>query len=211
MRILDLFCGAGGSAWGLQQAFPDAEIIGVDIRPQKNYPFAFVQADALTYPLEGADLVWASPPCQEYSPLRAVTKKRYPDLVAPVRQRLLAWGGPWILENVPQAPLLNGAELCGAVFGLRVYRHRRFEAPFVVLAPPHSRHTVKAGGHKAQRERKAYYLEGGFVTVTGHVGSYCGPAMGITWMTGEELSQAIPPAYSAYLAQFIPGWGRLAR
>ena len=204
MRIADLFCGAGGAAMGLHQAFPDAEIVGFDTRPQPRYPFTFVQQDALTVDLDGFDFVWASPPCQEYTPLRAVSGKHYPDLVAPTRERLEAWGGPWIIENVKQAPLLHGAELCGNSFGLRVYRHRRFEAPFLLMAPLHVAHTIRAGGHKSQRQRKAHYLAGGFVTVTGNVGSYCGPAMGIDWMTGAELSQAIPPAFSRYLAQFIP-------
>ena len=67
MKILDLFCGAGGVAMGLHRAFPDATIIGVDINKQPRYPFEFVQGDAMTYPLEGADLVWASPPCQLFT------------------------------------------------------------------------------------------------------------------------------------------------
>lgn len=73
----------------------------------------------------------------------------------------------------------------------------------MLFQPHHPAHTVRAGGHKSQRQRKTHYLAGGFVTITGNVGSYCGPAMGIDWMTGEELSQAIPPAYSRFLAEQI--------
>jgi DNA (cytosine-5)-methyltransferase 1 len=189
---------------GLHRAFPAAEIVGVDIAPQENYPFAFVCADAMTYPLDGYDFIWASPPCQRYTALANLHKDRsYPDLLAPTRDRLLGWGGPWIIENVVGAPLLWSAQLCGAMFGLRTYRHRRFEAPFLMLAPPHLPHFVRTNA--TGRQRKARWLNGEFASVTGNIGSYCGPeAMGISWMTGDELSQAVPPAYSEYLARFIP-------
>lgn len=196
---------------GLHQAFPDAEIVGVDIRPQPHYPFTFVQGDALSYPPHGFDFVWASPPCQEHSTLKAISRRhggRLPDhhrdILVPMRWQMQSWGGPYIFENVVGAPLAFTAELCGLTFGLRVYRHRRFEAPFMLLAPPHQRHVLPTGRSRGQTQRKASYLAGNFVTITGNVGSYCGDAMGIDWMTGEELSQAIPPAYSRYLAQFIP-------
>src|SRR5205085_10382671 len=101
--------------------------------------------------------------------------------------------------NVPGAPLRNTITLCGAMFGLRVYRHRRFETPFLLLQAPHVAHPVKRVGATWQHKRKAHYLAGGFVTITGDVGSYCGAAMGIDWMTGEELSQAIPPAYTTLI------------
>lgn len=216
MRILDLFCGAGGAAYGLHQAFPDAEITGVDCRFQKNYPFRFVQGDALTFPLDGYDFVWASPPCQEHTSLRHIAARSrrsaiadwHKDVLDPTRERLLAWGGPWIIENVVGAPLFFSAQLCGLTFGLRVYRHRRFEAPFMLIAPPHQKHVMPAYSHRNPTTgltRKQSYLAGqSFASITGHAGSYCGAAMGIEWMTGEELSQAIPPAYSKYLAQFIP-------
>src|SRR6266567_3680474 len=93
-------------------------------------------------------LVWGSPPCQEHTSLRAVTHRIGPvpethrDILAPVRAKLIAWGGPWIMENVVGAPLFYSAQLCGVSFRLRVYRHRRFEAPFMLLAPPHIRHPL---------------------------------------------------------------------
>lgn len=202
MRILDLFCGAGGAAVGLHRAFPDAEIVGVDVRPMPRYPFTFVQGDALEFDLTGFDFVWASPPCQAYTPLRAVAKFAYPDYVGDIRAALITSGNPWIIENVPQAPLLSGIELCGGMFGLRVYRHRRFEASWMLMQPEHPRHVIRSTG--TQRGRKAHYEAGGHITITGDVGTYCAAAMGIDWMNGNELSQAIPPAYSQYLAQFIP-------
>jgi DNA (cytosine-5)-methyltransferase 1 len=212
MRIADLFCCAGGASMGLHQAFPDAEIHGYDIRPQPRYPFTFHQQDALTVDLSGFDFVWASPPCQEHTSMKSISalNRRGPlpdwhkDALDATRDKLMAWGGPWIIENVVGAPLAYSAELCGLTFGLRVYRHRRFEAPFMLMAPPHLKHRIGTGSGRGQTQRKAAYMAGGFVTITGNVGSYCGPAMEIDWMTGAELSQSIPPAYSRYLAQFIP-------
>lgn len=213
MRIADLCCGAGGAAMGLHQAFPDAEIVGVDIRPEPRYPFAFVQGDALEFDLSGFDFAWTSPPCQEHTSLRSVARRIGPapahhkDILGPMRQKLEAWGGPWIMENVVGAPLRFSAELCGLTFGLRVYRHRRFESPFMLFAPPHQQHRLLSLSHRAPtgKSRKEAYMAGeAFASVTGHAGSYAGPGMGIDWMTGDELSESIPPAFSRYLAQFIP-------
>jgi len=209
MNALDLFCCAGGATRGLQRA--GYHVTGVDIKPQPRYVGdRFFCDDAMAWlrgerePLANFDLIWASPPCQAYTPLRAVhPDKEYPDLIAPVRAGLIASRLPWIMENVPGAPLHYHITLCGTMFNLRVYRHRHFETSQMLFQPHHPRHTVKAGGHKAQRQRKAHYMAGGFVTITGNVGSYCGPAMGIDWMIGEELSQAIPPAYSEFLARQI--------
>jgi len=202
-RLLDLFCGAGGSAVGYSRAGFD-DIVGVDIVQQPRYPFRFVLGDALDYVAAHGhefDAIHASPPCQQYTPLRAVHGREYPDMVAAVRAGLLESWRPWIIENVPGAPLRYGVQLCGAMFALRVYRHRRFETSWLVMQPEHPRHLVRAGGHKAQRQRKTHYEAGGFVTITGNVGSYCGPAMGIDWMDGETLSQAIPPAYTEFIGR----------
>lgn len=223
-RLLDLFCGAGGCAVGYSRA--GFEVVGVDIKPQKRYPFGFVEGDALVilrhllnggrirvepmddaapvYGLADFDAIHASPPCQAYTPLKALhAHKDYPDLLGPTRQLLIEVGKPWVIENVPGAPLHYGVMLCGTMFGLRVYRHRWFETPFLIFQPQHPRHRIPAGapGTKGGRGRKAHYLAGGFVTVCGNVGSYAGEAMGIDWMTGEELSQAIPPAYTEWVGR----------
>ncbi len=217
-RLLDLFCGAGGCAVGYHRAGFD--VVGVDNRPMPRYPFTFQEGDAIELLrcllkggyfqpngegrclyLEDFDAIHASPPCQAYTSLRHLAKKEYPDLLAPSRSLLVESGKPWVIENVPGAPVHYHVFLCGGMFGLRVYRHRLFETSFFVWQREHPKHRVLAGakGTKGGRGRKAHYLAGGHVTVAGNVGSYAGPAMGIDWMTGKELSQAIPPAYTEWI------------
>jgi DNA (cytosine-5)-methyltransferase 1 len=199
LRALDLFCGAGGASDGLVKAGFD--VVGVDIEPQPEYPFTFVQDDALAYPLDGFDLIWASPKCQAFT-----VYKRRPNHVRPVenqipdvRARLREHGTPHVIENVPGAPLESPIILCGSMFGLDVKRHRGFETSFQVVAPPcdHGRWTPRfACATNRTNLRK-----------TVEVGVYRIPldvqrrAMGISWMSLGRLSQAIPPAYATFLAK----------
>lgn len=202
-RVLDLFSGAGGAATGLHRAWPDAEITGVDIVQQKRYPFRHVVADAMTYPLDGFDFVWASPPCQQYSRMRHIKGRdmaAYPRLVDALRTRLEASGAAWIIENVPGATFRSGVTLCGLMFGLRVFRHRAFESSALLFAPDHPRHVERIGtGRLASYQGQP----GRMVTVAGHLFSMAAgsAAMGIDWMRKDELAEAIPPAYSEYLAR----------
>lgn len=172
------------------------EVVGVDINPQPRYPFEFHQADAMEFDLSGFDAIHASPPCQAYTVLGGREDlSHYPDSVDAVRDRLETNGAPWIIENVPGAPLRKPIMLCGAMFGLRSYRHRLFESSVPLIAPPHQKHKVRV--NRRGENRRQHWENGGFITITGDVGTYCGPeAMGIDWMSGNELSQAIPPAYT---------------
>ena len=151
MRLLDLFCGAGGAAMGYHRAGFD-EIVGVDIDPQPNYPFEFVQADAMTYPLEGFDVIHASPPCRAYSVMKSLNPDRkHVDLVASIRERLRASGAIYVIENVPGAPLETVAVLCGSMFGLHssrgyLRRHRLFESNILLLAPGCNHEGLAIGG-----------------------------------------------------------------
>lgn len=211
--LLDLFAGAGGAGEGYRRA--GFHVVSVDIKPQKHNPHEFYQDDAVAvldallaghewngYHLHDFLALHASPPCQEYTALHARhPHKSYPDLIAPMRARLQRAGVPWVMENVPPAPLAYWVQLCGTMFGLRVYRHRRFETSWLMWQPAHPQHTASTGSGRGQRQRKAHYLAGGFVCVTGNVGSYAGDAMGIDWMNGAELSQAIPPAYTQWIGQ----------
>lgn len=196
---LDLFCCAGGASRGLADA--GFETVGVDISPQPRYPFEFRQADALTYDLSGFDFIWASPPCQKFCALNTREDlSHYPDLIEPVRQKLIAAGVPFVIENVRGAPIRHDLMLCGAMFGLRSYRHRYFECSFPIEQPPHSKHLVRV--NRRGENRREHWARGGFMTITGDIGTYCSlEAMGIDWMTGNELSEAIPPAYAEYIGR----------
>lgn len=201
-RALDLFCGAGGASKGLHAAGFD--VVGVDINPMPRYPFPFIKADAIEARIEEIgwfDFVWASPPCQQFSALATREDlSHYPDLVDPIRQKLVASGKPWVIENVPGAPLRKDLMLCGGMFGLRSYRHRHFEANFYIAQPDHPKHVVRV--NRRGENRKEHWANGGFLTITGDVGTYCGPeAMGIDWMSGDEMSEAIPPAYSEFIGR----------
>jgi DNA (cytosine-5)-methyltransferase 1 len=201
MRALDLFCCAGGASTGLHRA--GFEVVGVDIEPQPDYPFAFVQADALTFPLDGFDFVWASPPCQAFTAYkrRPGHVRPRPNLIPATRQRLRDWGGHWVMENVEGArgALQQPVTLCGSMFGLDVRRHRLFETSFPVAQPPCR--------HGAQTPRFAPATNRTNLRSTVEVGVWRIPlevqqrAMGIDWMPLEKLSQAIPPAYSEWLAR----------
>lgn len=205
--LIDLFCGAGGAARGYQQA--GFFVVGVDIKPQPRYAGdVFVQGDALTFPLEGALAVHASPPCQAYSNVSSRNKKNkreYPKLIAPTRKRLLVYGSPYVIENVETArqELRNPIRLCGSSFGLDVRRHRLFELHGFdpVLLPPCAHHWQLPRFHSLDSQQKRL---ASVVGVHGHE-NYAGDfelrceAMGIDWMDLEELNEAIPPAYTEWI------------
>jgi DNA (cytosine-5)-methyltransferase 1 len=200
MRLLDLFCGAGGAGMGYHRA--GFEVVGVDIKPQPHYPFEFHQGDALEYLAEHGrefDVIHASPPCQAYSRIAALaTAEDYPKLVEPVRTALIKSGLPYVIENVPGAPLLNPMLLCGTMFNLPLYRHRLFETNFplpFIWEAPHGKKQDRIHGKDRRRD---------IVLVVGK-GQYKGyrkrasEAMGIDWMLEQELAEAIPPAYTEYI------------
>jgi DNA (cytosine-5)-methyltransferase 1 len=211
-RLLDLFSCAGGAGAGYAKYF---DVTGVDHVFQPHYPFRFIQADALTF-LDTADLsqfdvIHASPPCQGYSRSRHIRMSRadcieHPLLLGEVREHLIKTGLPWIMENVAEAPMPHFLMLCGTMFGLKVYRHRQFESSHLMFSPGPCQHP--------------HELLPGYVCVYGHhtrgrqIGRYGNNyqrypvevgriAMDIDWMTQAELSQAIPPAYTRWIGQFL--------
>ncbi len=195
MRLLDLFCGAGGAAMGYYRAGFD-EIVGVDIAKQPRYPFTFVQADALEYVAEHGrefDLIHASPPCQAFTTARVIYGKQHDDLLTPTRRLLQTLPVPWVIENVPGAPMRADIVLCGSMFGEpRLKRHRLFEfwkqPTDLILLPPcsHAKQIISVFGH------------GGHVY---HGVQEWREVMGIDWMLRDELAQAIPPAYTEFIGR----------
>jgi DNA (cytosine-5)-methyltransferase 1 len=217
--LFDLFSGAGGAGMGYSRA--GFRVIGVDIKPMPRYPGEFVQADAMQVlrcladgaePWPGAPYpaaVHVSQPCQRRSRMtncRPGLAAAYPDLVGPVHELLTAWGGPWIIENVEDAGLpgqddlfgAHGVMLCGTMFGLELYRHRWFQASFPLHAPGHPRHLKPAS-------KAGHWEPGTVISVEGHFSpiELGREAMGIGWMTREELAESIPPAYAEYLGAFL--------
>lgn len=209
--LLDLFCGAGGSAVGYARA--GFEVTGIDNVFQPRYPFVFVQADALEYVTAHGheyDAIHASPPCQLHSAAKRIGNGRpgHRDCIRETRRLLNESGRPWVIENVPGAPLLLPMTLCGTQFGLRLRRHRLFESSVFLFG----------------RSEPCNHRDGDY-TVFGHAAQLCGSrgaaykdasgrthwrpirrpllegceAMGIDWMTRAEISQAIPPAYTKFI------------
>jgi DNA (cytosine-5)-methyltransferase 1 len=201
--LLDLCCGAGGVSVGYSYA--GFEVIGVDIEPQPNYPFQFIQADALNFDISKFRYVHVSPPCHAYTTLQKQNKREYPDLIGAFRDKLKRSGCVYVIENVVGAPLIDPVLLCGTMFPrLRVLRHRLFESNVPLLAPPHPKHPLVYTNDK----RKAHYgrldQNTSFVQVTGGGNATVAnkaDAMGIYWMTGRELNQAIPPAYTEWIGR----------
>ena len=193
-RLLDLFSGAGGCSMGYYRAGFD--VVGVDIEPQPHYPFGFIQADAMTYPLDGFDAIHASPPCQVFSVATQHARGNHADLLTPVRERLMSQATPWVIENVPGAPMRADYRLCGCMFGLgRLRRERWFETSWhgFDMRPacyhPEPAITITT---KGQPNRTGYAAE-------------AAEAMGIDWMTMRERGLAIPPAYTEYIGGELLG------
>jgi len=197
MRLLDLFSGAGGAAMGYHRA--GFEVVGVDINPQPHFPFEFHQADALDYPLDGFDVIHASPPCQKYSKASKQWRKlgkEYPDLIEATRYRFVNENFYYVIENVPGSPLINPILLNGSVFGMNIHKPRLFECNFKIHQPliPKVKNPTKMG-----RPIK----EGDVLQPIGHFSGvwYAQKEMGIDWMGQKDLAQAIPPAYTEFIGK----------
>lgn len=207
MKLLDLFCGAGGCAVGYYRAgFHD--ITGVDINPQPRYPYDFIQGDAMEYLASHGheyDFIHSSPPCQFYSNLTPTDRKaEHPDMIDAVRQVLQATGKPFVIENVAGAKghLQNPLMLCGTMFGLNLWRHRYFEIwpEIFALLPPcqHVGYPVLISGVSKRKD----------IPRRENSAAECREASGIDWMTRREMDEAIPPAYTQWIGgRFLESMG----
>jgi len=191
------------------------EIVGVDIAPQPRYPFTFVQCDALEFVKSygaGFDAIHASPPCQRYSMANNIHGRTdHPDLVGPTRDALIATGRPYVIENVPGVPLVCAVVVCGLPLGLGVKRHRLFESNLLLFGTQCSSHDgdwVSVFGHTVleRSPQIGRTVNNSPIFRRKHLGTERGrQAMGISWMTREELSEAIPPAYTEFIGrQLLP-------
>jgi len=207
MRLLDLYCKQGGASVGYQRA--GFEIVGVDISKQKRYPFEFIQADALEVLqdidfLRSFDVLAGSPPCQTHSSTKHLRNAQGKstskvDLIPQTRAGFIASGKPYIIENVPGAPLIDPVLLCGSAFKLKVRRHRLFESNVSL--------TGTTCDHKSQGRPVGVYgsmrdeIPGG-----GHTAKSieeAREAMGIDWMLWGDLVEAIPPVYTEFLGKQV--------
>jgi DNA (cytosine-5)-methyltransferase 1 len=201
-RLLDLFCCAGGAAVGYDRA--GFEVVGVDIRPQPRYPFEFIQADAMEYPLDGFDVIHASPPCQGSSRALKHLAAPKPMLIEGVRGRLEAAGVPWVIENVEGAPIPRGSDLfgahgmmlCGTSFGLRVWRHRLFLSS-VPLTAPECKHDGPAINPHNRAARQRIYAEFGRTNPE----KVWQREMGVEWMTQDEAAECVPPVFTEFIGK----------
>lgn len=203
-RAADLFCCAGGAAMGLHRA--GFEIEGWDTKPGLNYPFRRHIGDALEANLSGFDFVWASPPCQRHSDLAAITGKEYECFISRTREKLIQWGGPYIIENVEGAPLLNPIMLCGSGFNLRVRRHRIFESNLSLVGVNcrHElcQHPIDVTGTGGRRKGDRLDGAGGNSRKPINLAE-AREVMQMPWASRREISQAIPPAFSEYLGKQV--------
>ena len=198
-KLLDLYCCGGGAGHGYEQAGFD--VTGIVIEPQAKHKNRFIQADAIEHlksHWREYDAIHASPPCQAYSTASMqfrIAGKEYVDLIEVTRIELQKTGLPYIIENVPGSPLINPIELCGAMFGMKTYRHRLFESNIKLIAPEHPKHINK----NAKMGRKP--LNGDFIQYVGHFSGVkeVQEMTGLHWLGQHELAQSIPPQYTKHL------------
>lgn len=207
MKLLDLYCKAGGASKGYANA--GFEVVGVDIKKQKRYPYEFIEADVLELGLDFIkefDVIHASPPCQTHSitkNLRIAQGKSTDkiDLIPQTREMLIKSGKPYIIENVMGAPLINPVLLCGSAFGLKVRRHRIFESNVNLIGTKcdHKSQGRPIGVYGSMRDE---IPNGG---KTANSLEEARMAMGIDWMLWGDLVEAIPPAYTYWLGKQMLG------
>lgn len=219
MRLLDLFCCAGGAGMGYHRAGFD-EVVGVDIKPRPHYPFEFHQGDALEFVAKHGhefDAIHASPPCQAFS--QAVTianRKKRTNLIPATREALIATGKPYIIENVPTArkELRDTVQLCGSFFGLPIRRHRLFESTVPLWSTPCSHREYPAIYEPAWNrvnKLRVLSISGGYQQRQTDIEEHKA-AMGVDWeITIPELSEAIPPAYTEWIGRQLLNSARRAQ
>lgn len=205
MILLDLFCGQGGAASGYSEAGFD--IIGIDIKPQPNYPFTFIQADALTLPIDlnKIDAIHASPPCQSYSTMNNGRGSTHPALIDDTRKLLSSTNLPYIIENVmgarkemPDAELLHGG-----MFDIRTTRPRLFETNWRYLPPkkcPRPKDPLGIYGHHEQNGRVLWRRKDGTAQLAATL-KQAQEILSMPWADWRGVCEAVPPVYTKHIGQ----------
>lgn len=216
MKILDLFCAEGGAAVGYHRVFPRATIVGVDIVDRPRYPYEFVRADALTFDLDGFDVIHASPPCQMFSVTKGFQAKQRVDMLRPMLRKLERLDVPWVVENVPGAPMPEAVVVCGAALGntatdvdgtkLVLKRHRLFCSNVPIEGTGCRCNAYRDKGYKVGgvygagpeiRRNSGGIFRGGYVPNR----DVCAALIGCEHMTKWGLAQAVPPSYTEFIAR----------
>jgi DNA (cytosine-5)-methyltransferase 1 len=210
VKLLDICCGAGGCSVGYSSA--GFEVTGVDIEAHPDYPFELIVADAMdvladTAFLAGFDAVHCSFPCQGYTTMsnrwrgQGGAADDWPKLITLGRVLLKAWGGPYVIENVPgaRAEMRNPVLLHGGMFGLQVDRPRLFEsnAPLMAYTAPAVENPV--GVYGKLDGRRLWTRADGTEQRAAKTLKQAQAAMGIDWMQWHDLTEAIPPAYTEFI------------
>lgn len=205
LTVLDLCCCSGGASAGYAAA--GFTVTGVDIIDRPRYPYRFIKADAIAYVAEHGHkytLIHASWPCQYGAAITKGTNQhlrdQYADLLPAGREAMLTAGRPFVIENPEARPDIV---LCGTMFGLPIFRYRRFEIHgFTPMGIPHTKHQGRVRGH-----RHGVKYAGDYIAIYGKGGgkatvSEAQAALGIDWTdVHEELTEAIPPAYTQFLGE----------
>ena len=232
-KLLDLFCCAGGAGHGYEQAGFEVYSVDIDPQPRNPHPFhqgdavdvlrrliagekfAFTSRDGASVELGIEDFaaVHASPPCQAFSAMKHMPDaKEHPELIEPIRELLQKIDLPWAIENVVGAPLDGAIVLCGTMFdlgaaGFSLQRHRQFETNFDIEAPrecDHSKPTIGIyGGHVRCRSTKFWRNTGADFPGYDKRALAVEAMGGTAWMTMNQMSEAIPPAYSQYVGRHM--------
>ncbi|MFI1524963.1 SAM-dependent methyltransferase [Streptomyces griseus] len=200
LTVLDTYCCQGGASMGYYLAGFD--VVGVDLNPQPHYPFEFHQGDAVQFIRDHGrdfDLIAGSPTCRRWTNAQRIRGNDHPDLITPTREAMKATGRPYIIENVEgaAAALIDPLLLCGAMFGLRTYRHRLFESSLPLGTKLHPRHLAPlAKMGRPVRDGEFMHIVGNFTDA-----ARARTVMGMPWATRDGLREAIPPAYTQFLGE----------
>ncbi|MFD7794362.1 SAM-dependent methyltransferase [Streptomyces sp. NPDC059759] len=202
LRLLDTYCCQGGASMGYHLAGFTVE--GVDLHPQPRYPFPFHRGDAVEFIREHGhkyDVITGSPTCRRWTNAQRIQGNEHPDLITPTRAAMQATGKPYVIENVEgaAAAMLDPLLLCGAMFGLRTYRHRLFESNLPLGTRLHPRHLAPlAKMGRPVRDGEFMHVVGNFTDA-----ARAREVMGMPWASRDGLREAIPPAYTRFLGEQI--------